>query len=150
MKIRILVTLVLLCGVIFSGNPLSATMVSDTMAKKYAESKDICPVVKSCIKEGMNTQEIVKTGILMGHRPCYVIKCAADGGGTLDQIIYGALEAATTADVVSRCCMEAGFRAQDIAKILQQADDPAPVQSGTILPGGGRNDGVLLSPSKFK
>ena len=149
MKKGILITMVLISVPVLFGNSLLASTVSDTITKRYAESRDICPVIKSCIKEGMNTQEIVKTSILMGHSPCYVIKCAADGGGILEQIIYGAIEAATTADVVARCCVDAGFTAQDVSKVLVQQNYP-PLQSGDVLPGGGRNDGVLLSPSRFK
>ena len=150
MKKGILITLIFCCVTMASKYPLSATTVSDAIAQKYAVSKDICPVVKSCIKEGLGTQEIVKTSLLMGHKPCYVIKCAADGGGTLEQIIYGAIEAAVTADIISRCCLDAGFGADDIAKILQLeglSGEPSQVETDSTLPGGGR---VLLSPSSFK
>ncbi len=100
-----------------------SAFADDTMKtnvqKKYKETKDICNTVKSLLSEGMNTKEVTKACIELGHDACLVVRCAIDANGTLEQIITGALEAGVTSDVCSRCAIEAGVDPEVLAKAFE-------------------------------
>jgi hypothetical protein len=136
-------------------NQASAAPLKDVMSQRYEKEKDIGPVVVSCIKEGMNTREVVKTAIDMGHSACYVVKSSLGGGGGLEETIFGAIDAGATTDVCSRCAIEGGAYPQDVAKVLEQ-QGLAYTTAGTSLtpisvaPPGGNSGGKNLSPSTFK
>ncbi|MDI6802208.1 MAG: hypothetical protein QMD01_09205 [Thermodesulfovibrionales bacterium] len=139
MKKAMFLVFIISCFVLAQNYVFAATgTVRDIISEKYASKKDICPVIKDTIKEGINTQEIVRTSIQMGYTACYVIKCAIIGGGNIEHIIYGAIEAGVTRDVVSRCSMEAGARPEDILPGLGYTPPSAPLTPITInFPGGG-------------
>ena len=89
----------------------------------------------------------------MGTNACLVVKCAIEAKGSLEQIIVGALEAGATSDVCSRCALDAGAEAQELARILELGlgftplvTELTPIEIG--LPGGGSGGGVI-SPSSF-
>jgi hypothetical protein len=122
--------------------------------KKYKEEKDICPVVKKSITEGINTQDVTRACIETGHDACLVIRCAIEAKGNLEQIITGALEAGTTSDVCSRCAVDAGVKAGNIAKILETGLGYSPAFGAGLTPveigiPGGSNKGSVLSRSSF-
>ncbi|MBI5100264.1 MAG: hypothetical protein HZB33_00280 [Nitrospirae bacterium] len=78
-----------------------------TLNQKLAMKKDICTAVRECIQEdrGIYTKETVKISLNMGYALCYVVKCALDAGGTLNQTILGAQEAGFTEDAVESCAV---------------------------------------------
>jgi hypothetical protein len=81
-------------------------------------TNDICPAVKTCIRDGINARETVKTAISMGYDVCYVIKCSFDAGGGLEETVFGAMEGGASSDICTRCLVDAGARPEDVAKIL--------------------------------
>jgi hypothetical protein len=126
--------------------------VKDGVDKKYKETKDICTVVKKLLSDGMNTKEITKASIQLGHDACLVVKCAIEAKGSLEQIITGALEAGATSDVCSRCALEAGADPAAVAKVLETGlgySTPllgaglTPIEVG--MPGGEPGRGTLSS-----
>jgi len=128
--------------------------LKDMLSKRYKEEKDICPVVKKSITEGINTQDVTRACIEAGHDACLVIRCAIEAKGNLEQIITGALEAGTTSDVCSRCAVDAGVKAGNIAKILETGLGYSPAFGAGLTPveigiPGGNNKGSVLSRSSF-
>ncbi len=128
--------------------------LKNMLSKRYKEEKDICPVVKKSITEGINTQEVTRACIETGHDACLVIRCAIEAKGNLEQIITGALEAGTTSDVCSRCAVDAGVKAGNIAKILETGLGYSPAFGAGLTPveigiPGGSNKGSVLSRSSF-
>ena len=125
--------------------------VKDGVDKKYKETKDICTVVKKFLSDGMNTKEITKASIQLGHDACLVVRCAIEANGSLDQIITGALEAGATSDVCSRCALEAGADPAAVAKALETGlGYSTPLGAGLTpidvkLPGGEPGGGTLSS-----
>ena len=137
--------LVILATLPLINNPvLAEETLRDILSQRYNIEKDICLVVKKAILEGMNTKEVTKTCIEMGHDACLVIACAIEAKGNLEQIFIGAREAGVTSDVFSRCALEAGADALEIARILEP--ELAPIETG--LPIGSRGGG-FISPSSF-
>jgi hypothetical protein len=132
----------------------SEETVKDGVDKKYKETRDICTVVKKLLSDGMNTKEITKASIQLGHDACLVVRCAIEAKGSLDQIITGALEAGATSDVCSRCALEAGADPAAVAKVLETGlGYSSPLGAGLTpievkLPGGERG-GRTLSSSGF-
>jgi hypothetical protein len=128
--------------------------IKDGVDKKYKETKDICAVVKQFLSDGMNTKEITKASIQLGHDACLVVRCAIEANGSLDQIITGALEAGATSDVCSRCALEAGADPVAVAKALETGlGYSTPLGAGLTpidvkLPGG-EPGGRTLSSSGF-
>lgn len=128
--------------------------IKDIINAKYKEHKDICPVIKSAINEGLNIKDVVKTSIKLGHDACYVIKCAVGANANLEQILTGAIEAGTTSDVCARCAIDSGADPIAVAKILETGlgySPPMAAVLGTIeitLPGGTPAGGVI-SPASF-
>lgn len=158
MKKVAVIALVSIAVFAFSMSPLYALTTRDVLSEKYASMKDICPVVKSSLAEGMNTRDVVKTSIQMGHAPCTVVKCSLDAGGGLEQTILGAIDGGATSDVVSRCAIDAGAGPEEIARILEREGLPGlgytqlpptltPVTAN--VPGSGRGGG-FVSPSRFR
>jgi hypothetical protein len=92
---------------------VSAASVKEILAQKYENDKDICPGVKSCVSEGLDTREVVKIGILMGNHPCYVVRCALDAGARMEPTLEGAIEAGARTDVVARCADAYGYTPRD-------------------------------------
>jgi hypothetical protein len=126
--------------------------VKNGVDKKYKETKDICTVVKSLLSDGMNTKEVTKASIQLGHDACLVVRCAIEANGSLNQIITGALEAGATSDVCSRCALEAGADPAAVAKVLETGlgySTPllgaglTPIEVG--MPGGEPGRGTLSS-----
>lgn len=128
--------------------------IKDIINSKYKLHKDICPVIKEMINEGLNTRYIIKTSIKLGHDACYVIKCAIGSNANLEQTIMGAIEAGTTHDVCARCAIDAGADPIEVAKILETGlgySPPIAAVLGTVeitLPGGTPAGGVM-SPASF-
>jgi hypothetical protein len=128
--------------------------LKDILSKRYIEVKDICTVVKGAIQEGMNTKEVTKTSIGLGHDACVVIKCSIAANGSLEQIIIGALEAGVTADICTRCAVDAGADPQQLAKILETGLGYTPAPGAGLAPievgvPSGTTAGGVLSPSTF-
>ncbi|MFZ5907429.1 MAG: hypothetical protein ACOYVJ_08500 [Nitrospirota bacterium] len=128
--------------------------VKDAIVKEFKDTKDICPVVKQVLKSGMDTREIVKSSIELGHDACLVVQCAIAGGGNIEQVISGALAAGATSDVCSRCAIEAGANPAEVAKALETGLGYSPPLAAGLptieigLPGNARSGGVM-SPSTF-
>ena len=144
------ITILLIFPLIKSSAFAEGTL-KDMLTKKYNEEKDICKVVKQIIMAGMNTKEVTKTSIEMGHDACLVVRCAIEANGSLEQVITGALEAGTTSDVCSRCAIDAGADPVAVAKILETGLGYSPLAAGLPaieigLPGGNIGGGTL-SPS---
>jgi hypothetical protein len=138
-------------SVLMNSPAFAEETLKQVISDKYEKEKDICKVVKQTIKEGMNTKEITKTCIMMGHDACLVVRCAIDADASLEQIINGALEAGTTPDVCSKCAIDAGADPVAVAKILETGLGYPPVAIGLSpieigLPGGNKGGGSL-SPS---
>jgi hypothetical protein len=137
------------------GSPVCAEdTLKNILAKKYNAEKDICPVVKKSIMEGLGTKDVTKSCIEMGYDACLVVRCAVEAKGKLEEIIIGALEAGATSDVCSRCALDAGADPLEIAKALEQGlGYSTPLEAGLTtgeisLPGGSGSGGVI-SPSSF-
>lgn len=128
--------------------------LKDVLTSKLKEEKDVCVIVKQSIAEGLDTKEVTKIFIDLGHDACLVIRCAVEGNGDLAQIINGALEAGATSDVCSRCAIDAGADPVEVARVLETglgyspplAAGLTPIEIG--LPGGNPGGGVI-SPSSF-
>ena len=142
---------------LLSINTAFADDIKNVITNNYRQSKDSCIVVKRLIKEEINTKEIVKTGVQLGHSACLIVKCAISGGGKLEEIIDGALEAGATTDVIAKCAVDAGANPQEVANLLtdlgQVAFCIAPEELlETIpisLPGSENQGGGVISPSSF-
>lgn len=133
---------VLLMVPLMQGSVFAAENLKDILSKKYKEEKDICKVVKSAIKDGLNTKDVVRACIEMGHDACLVIRCGIEAKGNLEQIITGALAAGTTSDVCSRCAIDAGAEAKDVHPYTQEFPDPNRIP----LPD---KPAKVISPSSF-
>ena len=114
----------------------------------------LCRYIQDEIKNKREIREFVNTNIQMGNDACSVIKCSVIGGGDLQQVICGALEAGTTKDVVSRCSIDAEADAREVDAILSNISEkglcnvmPEKPESIDSHPGGRR--GGFLSPSRF-
>lgn len=127
--------------------------IKDTLTKKYNQEKDICKVVKQTLTAGMNTKEVTKASIQLGHDACLVVRCAIEANGSLEQIITGALEAGTSSDVCSRCAIEAGADPAAVAKALEKGLGYSPPLAAGLprieigLPGGNRGSGTISPAS---
>ncbi len=158
MRLRICITVslaLLLMAPLVPGSVSAQETLKDLLAKKYKEEKDICPVVKKTIREGLNTKEITQSCIEMGHDACLVVRCAVEAKGNLEQIIAGAIAAGTTSDVCSRCAMNAGADPKDIARVLETGLGYSPVPGAGLTPietglPGGNKGGEFISSSTFK
>ncbi|MFZ2199087.1 MAG: hypothetical protein WAV13_15215 [Thermodesulfovibrionales bacterium] len=95
---------------------------SDSARQKKEEV--LCRQIQDKITNKQEIRNIVKTGIQMGYGACGVIKCAIKGGGDSKQVIEGAVEAGAAKDVISRCALDAGVDARDVAFILSYIDVP--------------------------
>src|SRR4030042_314446 len=80
--IFILLLIFLLSNVVFAAEP-----IKDIPSLNNAKEKDICNAVKKTIQEGINTKDVVKTGIKLGHSACLIVKCAISGGGNVKEIV---------------------------------------------------------------
>ncbi|MEW6586436.1 MAG: hypothetical protein AB1442_12600 [Nitrospirota bacterium] len=155
-KYIVFLLLGILAGVFFLLPPAGAEeTLKDTIARKYAQTKDICPVVKQTINDGINTKEICKSSIELGHDACVVIRCAIAAEGDLLQIITGAIEAGATPDVCSRCAIEAGADPKDVAKALETGLGYSPPMAAGLSPveiglPGGNTSGGIISVSSFE
>lgn len=126
--------------------------VKNNVIKSYQETRDICFSVKNLLGNRVDTKEVTKASIELGHDACLVVRCAIEANGSLDQIITGALEAGATSDVCSRCAIEAGVDPADVARVLEKslgypiasALTPTDIHIPVGEPGGG-----FVSPSGF-
>jgi len=150
------VIILLLVAIMVSGGVADAKDTRSLISAKLAIEKDICPTVKSVIRENGTASVVVTTAIQMGHSACTVVKCAIEEGASLEQVIFGAVAAGASPDVISRCCTEAGARPAEVAAILAREEfgglgytppGSPPVAIG--FPGGGRSGGIYISPSGF-
>jgi hypothetical protein len=142
-----LVSIFLLSNVVFAEEP-----IKDIPSLNNAKEKDICNAVKKTIQEGINTKDVVKTGIKLGHSACLIVKCAINGGGNVKEIVTAAIEAGATSDVVSRCAIDAGAEAKEVARWIMLAGVPGlcyiePQTMEPIETPGGSSGGGYLSPS---
>ncbi|MBM4145854.1 MAG: hypothetical protein FJ240_06220 [Nitrospira sp.] len=110
--------------------------------------------MKKTIKEGLNTKDIVKTGIQLGYSACLVIKCAIMAEGNLKDIVYGAIEGGAPPEVVARCATDAGAEAKEVAQHISSAGlpglcyvQPEKLETMEIRVPGGNPGGGYLSPS---
>jgi hypothetical protein len=143
----VLITCLLIANSVFAEDSLK-----DIIAKHYAEEKEICPVVKKTILQGMDIKEITRTCVQMGHDVCMVVKCAVEANGNLEQIITGALEAGATSDVVSRCAIDGGADPKNVAKVFETGLGYSPPLAVGLAPveisfPGGTPGGGSISPS---
>lgn len=159
MVIRFCLLLIISLSLLLSVNPVfSEENLNDILSRRNIEEKEICNIIKTNLKKGIDAQEVTRTSIEMGNKVCYVVKCAIDGGGDLRQIIAGAMEAGATSDVVSRCAVDAGAEPELIAQIFESLgvlglgysplleEGLIPIEAG--LPGGTTGGGTI-SPSSF-
>jgi hypothetical protein len=109
----------LFASMVFAQDP-----VREKLSLNNPKEKDICTTVKKTINEGLNTKDIVKTGIQLGYSACLVIKCAIMAEGNLKDIVYGAIEGGTPPEVVARCATDAGAEAKDVAQYISSAGSP--------------------------
>jgi len=100
-------------------------LVSARQVCDRAVCDDICELIKNDLKRGVDAKAVTKANILLGNNVCFVIKCVIDGDGELKALIAGAVEAGSTPDVVSRCCLNAGVNAAAVAQALKVAKEPA-------------------------
>ncbi len=133
---------VLLMAPLAQGSVFAGEDLRDLLSRKYKEEKDICKVVKKAIKDGLNTKEVTRDCIEMGHDACLVIRCAIEAKGNLDQIISGALDAGTTSDVCSRCAVDAGADPKDVHPYTQDFPAPSPIPTPDA-------PAKVMSPSSF-
>jgi hypothetical protein len=158
MRCRVLIILSLAAIMMVSYIPASvssAGTLRDELTREYKKEGDICPVVKNAIRSGLDTKEVTKTCIEMGHDACLVVRCAVEARGNLEQIITGATEAGATSDVCSRCAMNAGADPKEIARILETGLGYSPVAGGGLTPveinlPGGNTGGGTISSSHFR
>jgi hypothetical protein len=138
--------LIIIAVLVFAHSSLFAEdTVKELIAKNYKETKDISVVVKKLIKEGVDTKDVVMKSIQLGHDACLVIRSAIEAEGDLEQIIAGALAGGATADVCSRCMVDAGI---DPARAAL-AFETGPSQIDMALPGHTRGGG-FVSPHSFE
>ena len=103
---------------VVSGLTAYALDAKSVITLQLSLTNDICPAVKTSIREGNNARETVKTAISMGYDVCYVIKCSFDAGGGLEETIFGAMEGGASSDICARCIVDAGASPEDVANIL--------------------------------
>ena len=126
--------------------------VKNNVIKSYQETRDICFSVKNLLGNRVDTKEVTKASIELGHDACLVVRCAIEANGDIEKIIKGALEAGATSDVCSRCAIEAGVDPADVAGVLDKvlgypiasALTPTDIHVPVGEPGGG-----FISPSGF-
>ncbi len=117
---RLVITFIcLLFFVCFSASVFGAEARGDLFSGINSGDNEVCRLIKDNISRGVDAKSVTKTNIQLGHNACYVIKCAIDGGGLLRMVITGAMEAGTTSDVITKCCVYAGAEPGMIAQILQ-------------------------------
>ncbi len=146
----IILSLLLTAHLAYSEEP-----IKNILSFNKTKEQEICIAVKKAIQDGLNTKEVVKTGIQLGHSACLVVKCAIEGGGNLKEIITGAIEAGATPDVVSRCAVDAGADPKEIAGYIMLAGlpdvcyfEPQRLEETEIRnPQGEDSAGGFLSPS---
>jgi len=141
--------LLLMMGTVYADQSLK-----DTLAQKYNKEKDVCRVVKQALQAGMNTKEVTKSSIELGHEACLVIRCAIEANGSLQQIVTGALEAGTTSDVCSKCAIDAGADPRAVAQALETGLGYTPAEGAGLNPinvnvPGGEPAGGVISSSGF-
>jgi len=90
----------------------------DVSGLQQAKAEEICAAVKSTIADGIGSKVVVQTAIMLGHKPCQVVRCAIEGGGDLEQILAGAASAGCSTEVASRCAIDAGAPADEVARLL--------------------------------
>jgi hypothetical protein len=112
-----------------SGLTASALDVKSVLTLQLSLTHDICPAVKTSIREGNSARETVKTAVYMGYDVCYVIKCSFDAGGGLEETIFGAMEGGASSDICTRCIIDAGARPEDVAKVIPVQHSGRPVYS---------------------
>jgi hypothetical protein len=153
---KLIISVIILTGFLIvpaiNNTVFAEETIRDTIAQKYQQEKDICPIVKGLIKEGYNTKDITKASIILGHDPCLVIKCGIEAKGNLEQIITGAIEAGTTSDVCSRCAIDVGADPEAVAKILEiglgySVASTAGLSPIEVVQPGGDPGGGVVSPS---
>jgi hypothetical protein len=128
--------------------------VKDQLNKNNPKAKDICVAVKKTIKDGLNTKDVVKTGIQLGHSACLIIKCAINAEGNLKEVVTGAIEAGTPTEVVARCATDAGADAKEVAQYISLAGvpglcyiEPEKLDPLEIRVPGEQHGGGFVSPS---
>lgn len=138
---------------LFAAIVFAQTPVREKLTLNNPKEKDICTAVKKTIKEGLNTKDIVKTGIQLGYSACLVIKCAIMAEGNLKDIVYGAIEVGTPPEVVARCATDAGAEAKEVAQYISSAGlpglcyvQPEKLETMEIWVPGGNPGGGSLSP----
>lgn len=148
----VLIVIVVIISILFCNQVFAEESLKDIIAQQYAIEKDICPVVKKTILQGLNTKDIIKTCVQMGHDVCIIVKCAIEVNTNLEQIITGAIEAGATSDVVSRCAIDGGADPKNVAKVLETGLGYSPPLAIGLTPveisfPGGSPGGGTISPS---
>ena len=149
-------TLLFFLSFLFSPYNVNAEGPKAKVAESSRLQKEefLCRHIQEEIKNKREIREFVNTSIQMGNNACSVIKCSIIGGGDLQQVICGALEAATTKDVVSRCSIDAGADAREVVAILSNISEKGlcnvmPEKPEIINPPPSGTRGGFLSPSRF-
>ena len=133
----------------------SAGLAQDRLSFNSSKEREICNSIQGAIKDGLNTKQVVVTGIKLGHSACLVVRCAIEGGGDLKEVITGAIEAGATSDVVSRCAVDAGADPQEVGGYILLAGlpdscylEPQRLEERELEnPQGEETGGGFLSPS---
>ncbi len=141
--------------VVFAAEDLkNITSAGDNCAENVC--KDLCGLIKSNLKRGVDAKALVKTNIQLGNRVCNVIKCSIDGGADLGRVVAGAVEAGSTSDVISRCLVEAGVKVEAIEQVLQSQPQQTAGESSVFSESNDGPDlnknaggGGDISPSSF-
>jgi hypothetical protein len=88
--------------------PCTASAEARTKGVDPSRKEELfCRQIQDKITDKQEIRTVVKTGIQMGYDSCRVIKCSVRGGGDLNQIIGGAVEAGISNDIISKCCLDA-------------------------------------------
>jgi hypothetical protein len=119
--------------------------VKKNVINSYQETRDICFSVKNLLADRLDTKEVTKASIELGHDACLVVRCAIEANGDIENIIKGAIEAGASSDVCSRCAIDAGVDPADVARILDKglgypvasALTPIDIHMPVGEPGGG-------------
>jgi hypothetical protein len=147
-----ILSFVLLCNPLPSKGVASST--SETLKDILADGADeasLCSSVKRAMGKGLNTKDIVRVAVEMGHNACLVIKCGVMAGGNPEDVINGVTDAGITSDVVARCCVDAGVRAGEVATDLARVcyglgySEPAQTLTMPDIPA----DPPVISPHTF-
>jgi hypothetical protein len=117
--------------------------------EKPSVETELCAEILNAMKKGVNEYDTVSSFILVGHSPCFVIKCAVEGDGDLMNIIKGALYAGVTPAVITRCALLGGEEPEKLARAIEELAPPQGQSPGQYSDAPVEKPHAPLSPSDF-